>query len=556
VEENAHRIGERLKEVCERRRLVAAGSWPVGLGAPAAIDLKDSLQALATLLEDALRDGFWALDRIRVFVGQGSLARVLWIALLPPDQEPNEGIYVGLCLDAQGRGVLAGLMKSATLVPGIPIPTVRRTPLAPDDLDVDGTGPTLRFNNRFHNPMPFLAEADDGAGLLAHLRASLNLCQELLAEGQPDGIYYRPRRPRHAAVVRESRRVSYNATLRLDALVPAARAALESGGLHLSDTTLRRLCAALIARPLVLLAGLSGSGKTRAALGLARWLAPQNVTLVAVGADWTGREPILGYADALDPTRYVRTPALERLLAAAVDPQHPHFLILDEMNLSPAERYLADLLSAMESGEPLALHGDPQPRDGVPAQLLLPKNLFVLGTVNSDETTHLFSLRVLDRACVVPFHIENLAALLAAPQAIRPDVFVGQGQAFAPLLLAAAHAETMLPDVDRAVLAERIARLADMLAAHDAGFGLRTAYTLMRLASAHAALTRSVAGGAALDDALLLKLLPRLSGDVRFLEPLLSDLRALCADLPDTRAALTRMQRRLARDGATGFFEG
>ena len=86
----------------------------------------------------------------------------------------------------------------------------------------------------------------------------------------------------------------------------------------------------------------------------------------------------------------------------------PYFLILDEMNLSHVERYFADFLSAMESNELISLHksDDENYKDDVvivPKSIELPNNLFVIGTVNIDETTYMFSPKVLDRANVIEF---------------------------------------------------------------------------------------------------------------------------------------------------------
>src|SRR5690606_5751144 len=80
----------------------------------------------------------------------------------------------------------------------------------------------------------------------------------------------------------------------------------------------------------------------------------------------------------------------------------PVMLVLDEMNLAHVERYFADVLSAMESGEPMSLHDDDEvERQGIPKRLSWPGNLFLVGTVNADETTYPFSPKVLDRAFII-----------------------------------------------------------------------------------------------------------------------------------------------------------
>jgi hypothetical protein len=140
--------------------------------------------------------------------------------------------------------------------------------------------------------------------------------------------------------------------------------------------------------------------------------------LVPVGSDWNNRDEILGFADGLIHNKYVSTHALSLILNAGQQKNVPHFLILDEMNLSHVERYFADFLSAMESKEPIPLYDGEQRyselKDSngiegseVPRTLELPDNLFVIGTVNVDETTYQFSPKVLDRANVIEFRMEE-----------------------------------------------------------------------------------------------------------------------------------------------------
>lgn len=123
-----------------------------------------------------------------------------------------------------------------------------------------------------------------------------------------------------------------------------------------------------------------------------------NYEVVPVGANWTENRHIIGYYNVITKV-YQRTKALDILLAAREMGRQniPSFLILDEMNLSHVERYFADFLSAIESGESIPLHTGDADVD-VPTDLVLSPNLMVVGTVNVDETTYMFSPKVLDRA--------------------------------------------------------------------------------------------------------------------------------------------------------------
>lgn len=142
---------------------------------------------------------------------------------------------------------------------------------------------------------------------------------------------------------------------------------------------------------------------------------------LSVRPDWRDSKALLGYYNPLTE-QYESTPLLRFLLGAWNDYKKngsnalPYFVILDEMNLSHVEYYFADFLSVLESGrdergwtrEPLRLHSFKQPlRDQdeqeIPPELHLPPNLYIIGTVNIDETTYMFSPKVLDRAFTIEF---------------------------------------------------------------------------------------------------------------------------------------------------------
>lgn len=180
----------------------------------------------------------------------------------------------------------------------------------------------------------------------------------------------------------------------------------------------QRYINSLIAKPFVILTGNSGTGKTRIAKQFSQYLeedinGKKNWLIVPVGADWTDNTKILGFYNPLEE-KYVSTPTLDFILQACENPSIPHFLILDEMNLSHVERYFSDFLSAMESDEEIPLYKKPVKKgdtedseDMIPEKIRLPKNLFVTGTVNIDETTYMFSPKVLDRSNVVEFKPEK-----------------------------------------------------------------------------------------------------------------------------------------------------
>ena len=165
-------------------------------------------------------------------------------------------------------------------------------------------------------------------------------------------------------------------------------------GYYFSRETIENYLLSLKVKPFVILTGNSGTGKTKLSQLFAKYLNENdNYKIIPVGANWTENRHILGFFNILENEAHY-TPAYY-LIEKSQEKSYPHFLILDEMNLSHVERYFADFLSAIESNEAIPLHGEDE--------LEIPPNLFIIGTVNVDETTYMFSPKVLDRANTIEF---------------------------------------------------------------------------------------------------------------------------------------------------------
>lgn len=329
-----------------------------------------------------------------------------------------------------------------------------------------------------------------------------------------------------------------------------------SVGLHLSHELLLRLTAALSAKRFLILTGLAGSGKTKLAQGFAHWASPAiedgqdtnpHHAMVPVGADWTGNENVLGYPNGLDNTSYVTKPALDLILHAQDHPDVPHFLVLDEMNLSHVERYFADILSAIESEAKIPLHRDAERKakeQVIPPDLELPQNVFIIGTVNVDETTYMFSPKVLDRANVIEFRMDadELEGFLGNPA--KPDLskLDGKGALFGKTFVDAAKNPVAVPaDVKAAYNAEMLL-LFKALQGHGAEFGYRTAYETARFIHFYKLLGNHADGDitwfpGAFDCVIFQKLLPKLHGSRAKLGPVLKKLWFLCVTEPAGRGA-------------------
>ncbi|MBR3828492.1 MAG: AAA family ATPase [Bacteroidales bacterium] len=205
---------------------------------------------------------------------------------------------------------------------------------------------------------------------------------------------------------------------------------------------------ALRTKPFMLLAGISGTGKSRIVREMAKacWKEgdpeygknhPKNFCMVQVKPNWHDSSELIGYVSRLNGEKFVVGPFLRFLAAAIKDPDTPYFLCLDEMNLAPVEQYFTEYLSVIESRklndsdiietDPIIEYEDtdaygnlidqlfntPEERKAYKMaeggkRLTIPQNFFVIGTVNMDETTFSFSRKVLDRAMTIEMNEVDL----------------------------------------------------------------------------------------------------------------------------------------------------
>lgn len=213
---------------------------------------------------------------------------------------------------------------------------------------------------------------------------------------------------------------------------------IRARGFTLSERIIRAYHVALRTRPLVILPGISGTGKTRltrlyADAVVGERFAPgqenERYLLVAVQPDWHSARDLLGYYNAITG-KYHPTPFLRFLLRASADPSARYFVCLDEMNLARPEYYLAPVLSAMETDDRLIDLGAPGAVvETVTGEVLtnpfrLPANVAIIGTVNVDESAHTLSDKLLDRANVIELTDVDLDGFRAAyPGAIDDTIW-------------------------------------------------------------------------------------------------------------------------------------
>lgn len=319
----------------------------------------------------------------------------------------------------------------------------------------------------------------------------------------------------------------------------------EDAGLIFSEKMVARFIASLCTKPFVICSGLSGSGKTKLAQAFVQWIceSEEQYKIIPVGADWTNREPLLGFPNGLEKEKYVKpdSGALD-IIIKALKPENenkPFFLILDEMNLSHVERYFADFLSIMESKDKIKLYSGDK-RDDIEEEIKWPKNLFIIGTVNIDETTYMFSPKVLDRANVIEFRIseEDLTKYLDSDKVLDMDQFldetktIGLGAKMGESFLSIASGDLKHGINNKEILINFFKELQKS----GAEFGYRSASEINRLIAILNELSKDdnswdgeiIATDEFIDIAIMQKLLPKLHGSRNKLTKVLPVLGGFC----------------------------
>lgn len=290
-----------------------------------------------------------------------------------------------------------------------------------------------------------------------------------------------------------------------------------NSGLHYGrehDDLIRSFVAAMASKPFAIFSGLSGAGKTRLATLLGAWFGRDHMLVQPVRPDWLTPAAILGEvnsnSESMDSQHAWHVPrSLELILAAARDPHRPYLLVLEEMNLAHVEQYLADVLSGIESGSPIIPNlfdqGAGWRLQSREVQYLpWPENLFLIGTINVDETTYMFSPKVLDRSSTIEFRVLPGDLKTEYPGASKADR--GDLDLISTFLKRSLEPEPEWRDKER--LAVALQHLHRLLFDHDVEFGHRMFRESLRfgamLADAGVDDLRKI-----LDQVVLIKVLPK-----------------------------------------------
>ena len=395
-------------------------------------------------------------------------------------------------------------------------------------------------------------------------------------------------------------------------------------------TNLHPYILALRTKPFLLLAGISGTGKSRIVREFAfkscpdylrdkDGTTPGNYCMIEVKPNWHDSTELLGYWSNINK-RYMFTKFVKFLVKAKMFPEVPFFVCLDEMNLAPVEQYFAEFLSVLETrrlikngeGEDEVVSGvlvdkeyfaklgtlsstsgtlgtlktdrdiyfklfDIQDKvemekvendsDSLLTEgLTLPENVFIVGTVNMDETTHQFSRKVIDRAMTIEMNIEDAETpfknFFEGGDALHYYDNPQPKELFLPKVVQASEALSILSAEDASYLKENVPGLLHSLNSALNGTPFKIAYRVqnelilyffsLREESPDEAAEALLAQ--AMDAILMMKVLPRIEGDEDLLDKPLNALAQVTENYPQASRKIAEMQERLPQAHFTCFW--
>ncbi|MFL0400310.1 MrcB family domain-containing protein [Bacillus nitratireducens] len=346
---------------------------------------------------------------------------------------------------------------------------------------------------------------------------------------------------------------------------------IQSKGFYYEKKDLINFFLSLKTKPFVILSGISGTGKTK----IVQWFAESlgateengQFTLIPVRPDWSDSSDLLGYVNLQG--EFQERPLIKVLETADANPNRPYFVVLDEMNLARVEYYFSDFLSVMESRkwkDGKIVTSPVLPESITNKHIMIPSNVYIIGTVNMDETTHPLSKKVLDRANTIEFNTVNLDYFNFLMDVEEKEAEIVSNSSLAAKYLHLKECFKENEDLVRnisSVLIE-INKTLESVGAQ-VGYRIRDEICFYMAYNEQGKL---LLFDEALDYQIYQKILPRLAGSDGRTEEVLKQLYVLCANeeydsgnnadsyakYPRSANKLSHMLRRFEYDGFTSFW--
>lgn len=346
---------------------------------------------------------------------------------------------------------------------------------------------------------------------------------------------------------------------------------IQSKGFFYEKKDLVNFFLSLKTKPFVILSGISGTGKTK----IVQWFAESlgateengQFTLIPVRPDWSDSSDLLGYVNLQG--EFQERPLIKVLENADANPNRPYFVVLDEMNLARVEYYFSDFLSVIESRkwkDGKIVTSPVLPESIANKHITIPSNVYIIGTVNMDETTHPLSKKVLDRANTIEFNTVNLDYFNFLMDVEEKEAEIASNRSLETEYL---HLKECFKDNEDLVrnISTILIEINKILESVGAQVGYRIRDEIC-FYMAYNEQGKLLSFDEALDYQIYQKILPRLAGSDGRTEEVLKQLYVLCtneeydsgnnensyAKYPRSANKLSHMLRRFEYDGFTSFW--
>lgn len=346
---------------------------------------------------------------------------------------------------------------------------------------------------------------------------------------------------------------------------------IQSKGFFYEKKDLINFFLSLKTKPFVILSGISGTGKTK----IVQWFAESlgateengQFTLIPVRPDWSDSSDLLGYVNLQG--EFQERPLIKVLENADANPNRPYFVVLDEMNLARVEYYFSDFLSVIESRkwkDGKIVTSPVLPESITNKHITIPSNVYIIGTVNMDETTHPLSKKVLDRANTIEFNTVDLDYFNFLMDMEEKEAEVASNRSLETEYL---HLKECFKENEDLVrnISTILIEINKMLESVGAQVGYRIRDEIC-FYMAYNEQGKLLSFDEALDYQIYQKILPRLAGSDGRTEEVLKQLYVLCANeeydsgnndasyakYPRSANKLSHMLRRFEYDGFTSFW--
>ncbi|HDR4437092.1 restriction endonuclease [Bacillus thuringiensis serovar brasilensis] len=346
---------------------------------------------------------------------------------------------------------------------------------------------------------------------------------------------------------------------------------IQSKGFYYEEKDLINFFLSLKTKPFVILSGISGTGKTK----IVQWFAESlgateengQFTLIPVRPDWSDSSDLLGYVNLQG--EFQERPLIKVLENADANPNRPYFVVLDEMNLARVEYYFSDFLSVIESRkwkDGKIVTSPVLPESIANKHITIPSNVYIIGTVNMDETTHPLSKKVLDRANTIEFNTVNLDYFNFLMDVEEKEAEIASNRSLETEYL---HLKECFKENEDLVrnISNILIEINKTLESVGAQVGYRIRDEIC-FYMAYNEQGKLLSFDEALDYQIYQKILPRLAGSDGRTEEVLKQLYVLCANeeydsgnndasyakYPRSANKLSHMLRRFEYDGFTSFW--